>query len=140
MCADFMQPGTDQFGQPIQPQYGEPPQQQVIGQPSVLVGQPAVGVGAPMGMGFPATQATVALVLSILGLVGCGICTAVPGLIMANGALAITNQYPNHPDAGSAKVAMIIGWIVVGLTLLGILLWVFIIVLAGAGAVASEGY
>ena len=138
-----MQPGTDQWGQPIQPvqpQYEQPPQQ-VIGQPSVLVGQPAVGVGVPMGMGgFPATQATIALVLSILGLVGCGVCTAVPGLILANGALAITKQYPNHPDAGSANVAMIIGWIVIALTLIGILIWVFIIVLAGAGAVASEAY
>ena len=135
-----MQPGTDQFGQPIQPQYGAPPQQQVIGQPSVLVGQPAVGVGAPMGMGFPATQATVALVLSILGLVGCGICTGLPGLIMANGALAITNQYPNHPDAGSAKAAMVIGWIVVGLTILVVLFYVVMFIIFGAGAIASEGY
>ena len=139
-----MQPGTDQWGQPTQPtaqpQYGQPPQQQIIGQPSVLVGQPAVGVGAPMGMGYPPTQATAALILSILGIVMCGACTAIPGLIMANSALAITNQYPNHPDAGSAKAAMIIGWIVIALTLLGLLAWVLIIVLAGAGAVASEGY
>ncbi|MAE39198.1 MAG: hypothetical protein CL969_06230, partial [Euryarchaeota archaeon] len=85
-------------------------------------------------------QATAALILSILGIVMCGACTAIPGLIMANGALAITNQYPNHPDAGSAKAAMIIGWIVIALTLLGLLAWVLIIVLAGAGAVASEGY
>ncbi|MDP7312526.1 MAG: hypothetical protein QF831_03715 [Candidatus Thalassarchaeaceae archaeon] len=138
-----MQPGTDQWGQPIQPvqpQFGQPPQQQVIGQPAVLVGQPTVGVGAPMGMGYPPTQATAALILSILGIVMCGVCTAVPGLIMANSALAITNQYPNHPDAGSAKAAMIIGWIAIAFTVLGILVWVFFIVLAGAGAVASEGY
>ena len=134
-----MQPGTDQWGQPVQPQFGQPPQQ-VIGQPSILVGQPAVGVGAPMGMGYPPTQATAALILSILGIVMCGVCTAVPGLILANGALAITKQYPNHPDAGSANAAMIIGWIVIALTLLGILIWVFFIVLAGAGAVASEAY
>ena len=139
-----MQPDTDQWGQPTQPtaqpQYGQPPQQQIIGQPSVLVGQPAVGVVAPMGMGYPPTQATAALILSILGIVMCGACTAIPGLIMANSALAITNQYPNHPDAGSAKAAMIIGWIAIAFTLLGILVWVFFIVLAGAGAVASEGY
>jgi hypothetical protein len=92
-----------------------------------------------MGMGFPTTQATVALVLSILGLVGCGICTALPGLIMANGALAITKQYPNHPDAGSAKAAMVIGWIVVGLTIAAVLFYVVLFVLLGAGAI-SEGY
>jgi hypothetical protein len=73
-------------------------------------------MGMP-GMGVPATSATVALVLSILGLIGCGICTAIPGLIIANQALAITNQYPGHPDAGSAKAAMVISWIVIGITL-----------------------
>ena len=135
-----MQPNTDQWGQPVQPAYGQPPQQQVIGQPAVLVGQPTVGMGVPMGMGFPTTQATVALVLSILGLVGCGICTALPGLIMANGALAITKQYPNHPDAGSAKAAMVIGWIVVGLTIVAVLFYVVMFIILGAGAIASEGY
>jgi hypothetical protein len=38
-------------------------------------------------------------------------------LIIANQALAITNQYPGHPDAGSAKAAMVISWIVIGITL-----------------------
>jgi len=118
-----MQPGTDQYGQPIQqaapqPQYGQPPQQMIMGQPQAA--QPVVGMGMP-GMGVPATSATVALVLSILGLVGCWICTAIPGLIIANQALAITNQYPGHPDAGTAKAAMVISWIVIVLTLVGLL-------------------
>ncbi|HIG20361.1 MAG TPA: hypothetical protein EYQ78_06300, partial [Candidatus Poseidoniales archaeon] len=44
-----MQPGTDQWGQPIQqaapqPQYGQPPQPQIIGQPATLSGQPNVVV------------------------------------------------------------------------------------------------
>ena len=131
-----MQPGTDQWGQPAQPvaqpQYGQPPQQQVIGQPATLV-----GVGVPMGMGYPPTQATAALVLSILGLVMCGVCTGLPGLILANGALAITNQYPNHPDSGSAKAAMIIGWIVVGLTIVGVLFYLLFFVILAAGGVAT---
>ncbi|MBS71575.1 MAG: hypothetical protein CMO20_01295 [Thermoplasmata archaeon] len=138
-----MQPDKDQWGQPIKPVYGQPPQQQVVGQPTVLVGQPIVGVGPQLGMGYPATQATAALVLSILSLVGCGVCTAVPGLILANGALNVTNQHPNHPDAGSARAAMIIAWISIGLFLLGIIIWGFIIVLGlglGGAAVASEGY
>ena len=66
----------------------------------------------------PQTNATLALVLSILGLLGSfvygfGICFAIPSLILANGALAITNQYPNHPDAGSAKAAKVISWIAI---------------------------
>jgi len=130
-----MQPGTDQWGQPIQqappqPQYGQPPQQMIMGQPQAA--QPQVGMGIP-GMGVPATSATTALILSILGLVGCGICTAIPGLIIANQALTITNQYPGHPDGGSAKAAMVISWIVIGLTIVVILFYVVMgVVLVGS--------
>ena len=130
-----MQPGTDQYGQPIQqappqPQYGQPPQQLIIGQPQAA--QPVVGMGMP-GMGVPATSATTALVLSILSIFCGGICLAIPGLIIANQALAITNQYPGHPDAGSAKAAMVISWIVIGLTIVVILLYVVMgVILVGS--------
>ena len=129
-----MQPGTDQYGQPIQqaapqPQYGQPPQQLIIGQPQAA--QPIVGMGMP-GMGVPATSATTALVLSILSIFCGGICLAIPGLIIANQALAITNQYPGHPDAGSAKAAMVISWVVIGLTILVVLFYV--VMFAGLAA------
>jgi hypothetical protein len=130
-----MQPGTDQYGQPQpqaapQPQYGQPPQQMIMGQPQAA--QPVVGMGMP-GMGVPATSATTALVLSILSIFCGGICLAIPGLIIANQALAITNQYPGHPDAGSAKAAMIISWIVIGLTIVVILLYVVMgVILVGS--------
>jgi len=48
----------------------------------------------------------------------CSICTAIPGLVLANQALVITSDQPGHPDAGLAKAAKIIGWIVIGLTAL----------------------
>jgi len=54
-------------------------------------------------------------------------------LIIANQALTITNQYPGHPDAGSAKAAMVISWIVIGLTIVGILFYVLLF----AGLAAS---
>ena len=132
-----MQPGTDQWGQPQpqaapQPQYGQPPQQLIMGQPQAA--QPVVGMGMP-GMGVPATSATTALVLSILSIFCGGICLAIPGLIIANQAIAITDQYPGHPDAGSAKAAKIISWIVIGLTLVGILLYAVL----GVALVASSG-
>ena len=72
--------------------------------------------GNPMNAGqYPQTQATVALVLSIVGLMMCGLCTAIPGLIMANTALETTKQYPGHPDQGLATAAKIVGWITIGL-------------------------
>jgi hypothetical protein len=133
-----MQPGTDQWGQPIQqaapqPQYGQPPQQLIVGQPQAV--QPVVGTGIP-GMGMPATSATTALVLSILSIFCGGICLAIPGLIIANQALAITDQYPGHPDAGSAKAAKIISWIVIALTIVVILLYVVL----GVALVATNEF
>ena len=120
--------------QPVTQQlYGQPAQVIVGAQPSVMAGSPGV-----VGVGFPATSAVAALVLSILGIVGCGCCTAIPGLIIANNALVITNQYPGHPDAGMAKAAQIIAWIVLGLTIAGIL---FYVILGGgllALGIASE--
>ncbi len=111
-----------------------PPQQLITGQPQTA--QPSVGMGMPI-MAIPTTSATTALVLSVLSLFCGGICLAIPGLIMANQALAITNQYPGHPDAGSAKAANIISWIVVGLTVLVVL---FYVVLGVAFVATDEGF
>ena len=87
------------------------------------------GQGGP-GMIMPTTNAVLALVLGILGMVMCGICTAVPGLILAQGALATTNQYPGHPDQGVDKAAQIVSWIAIGLSLLVILFYGLAIVIA----------
>jgi hypothetical protein len=108
-----------------------PPQPMIMGQPQAA--QPQVGMGMAE-MGMPATSATTALVLSILSIFCGGICLAIPGLIIANQALAITDQYPGHPDAGSAKTAKIISWIVIGLTMVVILLYVVMgVALVGSG-------
>ena len=104
------------------------PQQQVIQggvwdqQPGQLGNQIPLQPGMAMGY-FAPTQATLALVLGVLGLVGCSICTAIPGLIMANSALATTGSQPGHPDAGTAKAAQVVSWITIGLALLGVLFY-----------------
>jgi type III secretory pathway component EscU len=87
----------------------------------------------PMNAGqYPQTQAVVALVLSVVGLMMCGLCTAVPGVIMANTALGTTKQYPGHPDQGLAKAAQIVGWITIGLwiVIIGFYLLMFVVVIA----------
>ena len=116
----------------------DPPDTVILqGSPSVTSQAPqqifVQGQGGP-GMVMPATNAILALVLGILGLVMCGLCTAVPGLIVANGALATTSQYPGHPDQGVAKAAQIVSWIAIGLSLLVILFYGVAIAIA----VASE--
>ncbi len=134
-----MQAGTpqqpNQQPSPVASKYGDGPQ--VWGQvPNQVPNQIPIQQGMQMGGFYPQTQAVLALVLSILGIVGCGICTAIPGLILANGALQTTNSMPGHPDAGTAKAAQVVGWIVIGLTLLGILFYValFGIILATEGS------
>lgn len=94
-------------------------------------------------MTLPSTNAAAALILSIIGIIGSlfyglGIIFAIPGVVLANGALIITNQFPNHPDAGIAKAAKICGWIAIGiaimmlvLVLLSLLLYVWASDIAG---------
>ena len=93
------------------------------------------GMSNPMNVGqYPSTNATVALVLSIVGLMGFSCCTAIPGVIMANSALEITKQNPGHPDQGLANAAKIIGWISIGLTIAFVGLYLFIIIIAVAAS------
>ena len=93
------------------------------------------GMNNPMNAGqYPQTQAVVALVLSVVGLMMCGLCTAVPGVIMANTALGTTKQYPGHPDQGLANAAKIIGWISIGLTIAFVGLYLLIIIFAVAAS------
>ena len=105
--------------------------------PEVLYVQ---GMSNPAGIGqYPTTNATVALVLGILGIVMCSVCTAVPGLILASSSLATAQQYPGHPDEGMAKAAKIISWIAIGLFIAGILIYVvFFVILIGIGASSGE--
>ena len=99
---------------------GAPPVTNVISGEAQPASQSEVlyvqGMSNPMNAGqYPQTQAVVALVLSVVGLMMCGLCTAVPGVIMANTALGTTKQYPGHPDQGLAKAAQVVGWIAVGI-------------------------
>ena len=100
----------------------EPPETVILeGSPSVTSQAPqqifVQGHGGP-GMIMPTTNAVLALVLGILGIVACSVCTALPALILANGALTTTSQYPGHPDQGLAKAAQIVAWIGIGLFIL----------------------
>ena len=110
-----------------------------IEEKSVIQGQPTpfmVNANSSMGQ-YTQTNATLAVVLSAIGAVlligsgGGGICCSIPAIILANGALTITNSQPGHPDAGTAKAAQIIGLIVTGVTILFIL--GFLLIIGGIG-------
>ena len=98
--------------------------------------------GATMSGQFTQTNATLAVVLAVIGAIllvgsgGGGICCSIPAIILANGALTITNSQPGHPDAGTAKAAQIIGWIVTAITILVIIGFLLIIVgIGGLGLI-----
>jgi len=122
---------------------GAPPVTNVISGEAQPANQSEVlyvqGMSNPMNVGqYPSTNATVALVLSIVGLMGFSCCTAIPGVILAGSALEITKQHPGHPDQGLANAAKIIGWISIGLTIvLTALYLLFIIVVVAASAGTS---
>ena len=104
--------------------------------PEVLYVQ---GMSNPAGIGqYPTTNATVALVLGILGIVMCSVCTAVPGLILANSSLATAQQYPGHPDQGMAQAAKIVNWITIGLWIVIILVYLGIFVIFAGAAASGE--
>ena len=120
------QPQPQPYGQPqvqSQPQVTQFTQPQMVGQPAMMQQMPGKVV---MGGGYPQTSAQTALILSIVSIFFGGICLAIPALIIANGALGITNQIPGHPDTGSAKAAQVISWIIIGLTLLVIVFFVML--------------
>jgi len=123
---------------------GSPATRIISGAPMAQEAAPEVlyvqGMSNPAGIGqYPTTNATVALVLGILGMVMCSVCTAVPGLILANSSLATAQQYPGHPDEGMAKAAKVVNWIAIGLTIAIILLYVvFFVILIGIGVSSGE--
>ena len=88
---------------------------------------------------YTETNAVMAMVLAAVSYFMCGICSAIPAVIMANGALQITRSQPGHPDQGLAKAAQIMGWVMIILTVLGILIWgILIFLVGGVGLLAGS--
>jgi len=88
---------------------------------------------------YTETNAVLAMILAAVSYFMCGICSAIPAVIIANGALQITSSQPGHPDQGLAKAAQIMGWVNVILTVLAILIWgILIFVVGGVGLLAGS--
>ena len=88
---------------------------------------------------YTETNAVMAMILAAVSYFMCGICSAIPAVIMANGALQITRSQPGHPDQGLAKAAQIMGWVMIILTVLGIVIWgILIFLVGGVGLLAGS--
>ncbi len=121
------------------------PGEMPTGQPApvMLAGQTQTPTMVPMGghggmaMGVPpTTNAVLALVLGILGWVGCGICTSLPAFFVAQSAITTASSYPNHPDQSMAQAAK---WVALINVILSVLVILFYVVVFGALA-ATEGF
>ena len=88
---------------------------------------------------YTETNAILAMILAALSFVLCGVCSAIPAVIIANGALQITSNQPGHPDHGLARAAQIMGWIAIGLTIAVILFYILIFVIFGGAALLAGG-
>ena len=125
-------PGTMPTGQPV---------------PVMLAGQTQTPTMIPMGghggmaMGVPpTTNAVLALVLGIIGWVGCGICTSLPAFFIAQSAIRTASAYPGHPDQSMANAAKWVALINVILSVLVILFYVVIFAGLAASGEFDGGY
>jgi hypothetical protein len=92
--------------------------------------QPTTGYGG----GYPPTRSTntlaiVAMILALLGLMACGL-LAGAGAICGHIALNQVRER-NEEGEGFAKTGIIVGWIGVGLWVVGAIVYVLLIVLYG---------
>ena len=88
---------------------------------------------------YTETNAVLAMVLAAVSYFLCGISSAIPAVIIANGALQITSNQPGHPDHGLARAAQIMGWIIIALTIALILFYILLFVVVGGVAVLADG-
>ena len=121
-----------QPGYPAAPQYGAPPAQP--GYPAApqygATPYPAAP-GYAGGYAYPKNSLAVwSLVLAILGMMLCGLFTGIPAVIIGNNAKrAVASGEANN--GGLATAGIVIGWIAIGLTVLGGVILALLISSAG---------
>lgn len=100
--------------------------------PSAGAGQPTYTTGA--GQQEQNQKALWSMILGILGLVCCGLFTAIPALILGNMAKQeIAASGGRQSGQGMAQAGFVMGIVGIVLSVLGIVVWVLIVV-AGAGS------
>lgn len=96
-------------------------------------------------MGYPTAapagssgKATASLVCGILGIVLCGIFTAIPAVILGGQAIReIDGSGGAISGRGQASAGRILGFISIALTVLAVIAWILILVFAGTSDSAS---
>jgi hypothetical protein len=92
-------------------------------------GPPGSYGGPPAGYGARTAPGAVgSLVLGILGLVLCGIFTAIPAVIMGNKARRlIDSSRGQYEGRGMATAGLVMGWIGIALSIVGIIVLIILV-------------
>jgi hypothetical protein len=116
---------------PPPPGYGAP--QGGYGAPQGGYGAPPPGYGPPMPGGVPPNnqKALWAMILGIVALVCCGVFAGIPALILGNQAKReIAASGGMQGGEGMAKAGVILGWVSIGLSIVGVLFYAVVVVAA----------
>lgn len=123
------QPPADQPGYPLPP----PPQPGVPPPPGV----PQYGMPVP-AVAPGSSKATTSLVTGIIGILCCGL-LGIVALITGKQATAEAAA-AGYPQPGNAKAGIILGWIGIGLMIVGAIVWILLFAIGAAGFVAPTDY
>ena len=144
------QPGQSPYGQPPQygqqppygqPQYGQQPYGQPHGQPSPYGQQPGYGYAGQAPGNHP--QATTAMVLSLVGLIGffvCGLPLVLSPFAWRMGGRVVREidanpgMYGGREQANAARIIGLIGTVLLGII---VVLFVLVFLLVAIGSVST---
>lgn len=128
-------------GQPPALSPGAPPAPPVYPPPAAPGYQAPPAYAAAPPAGVPnAPEALWSLILGIVSLVCCGFLAGIPAIILGSSAKKkITASGGTLGGEGMAKVGIILGWISIGLTIIGVLIWI-IALATGNGSVHVNTY
>jgi hypothetical protein len=106
------------------------------GHPQGVPVQRAVGpIGAhPVGLRRTDGQAVAALIFGIVGLVVCPLIPSIVAVILGSQARARIASNPDLDGDGLAKAGVILGWVGIGLSALGVVFVVLAFALGAAGS------
>jgi len=124
---------------------GDDPQQPGLNPPG-FPPPPPPPPGVPPQYGIPApgplpgsSKATTSLVTGIIGILCCGLLGIVA---LVTGKQATTEAAAaGYPQPGNAKAGIILGWIGIGLMIVGVVVWILLFALGAAGTLDTPtGY
>ena len=135
-------PSGDNEGEPSDNPPGYPPPPPPPGYPPPAPGA-APQYGATPQYGAPAappgsSKATTSLVTGIIGILCCGL-LGIVAIVTGKQATAEA-AVVGYPQPGNAKAGIILGWIAIGLMIVGLLVWILLFALGAAGSFETTTY